>query len=105
MSYLMSALEQLRTFIADFAVHIIAAQAEDPSLFGVEGLYSQRFSVGIFYFLLFSILLFTAIVFAFMFSGKTKLKRGEKLLFAWIFLGIIVAIIFGASQMLNGFLF
>jgi len=72
----------------------------------IEGMSSQQFSVGVFYFLIVAIIVFTAFVFLFMFkSGKTKLKTGEKWLFAWLLLGIFVAVIFGATQMLQGYLF
>ena len=72
----------------------------------IEGLKSQEFSVGIFYFLIASIIVFTIFVFMFMFKGKTSnLKQGEKILFVWILLGIVVAVGFGAAQMLHGYLF
>lgn len=72
----------------------------------IEGLKSQEFSVGIFYFLIASIVVFTIFVFMFMFKGKTSsLKQGEKILFIWILLGIVVAVGFGAAQMLHGYLF
>ena len=80
-------------------------ESTNGAVTGIESLYSQQFSVGIFYFLLFCIVLFTIIVFAFLFLGKTKLKTGEKILFAWILLGVVVAVIFGAAQMLHGYLF
>ncbi|MDH4273661.1 MAG: hypothetical protein OEW08_01340 [Gammaproteobacteria bacterium] len=80
--------------------------ATPDALTGIEGLYSQEFSVKIFYFLVFSIVLFTIIVFAFLFGGHNKkIKTGEKWLFALIFFGIVVAVIFGATQMLDGVLF
>ena len=86
---------------------LIQAQTggNDSDLFGVEGLYSQQFSVIIFYFLIFCIVLFTGIVLAFMFLSRKKLKKGEIVLFIWIFLGIAAAVAFGAAQMLHGFLF
>ena len=71
----------------------------------IEGLKSQEVSVGIFYFLIASIVVFTIFVFMFMTKGKTNLKKGEKILFVWILLGVVVAVIFGASQMLHGYLF
>jgi hypothetical protein len=72
----------------------------------IEGLKSQEFSVGIFYFLIASIIVFTVFVFMFMLKGKqSNLKRGEKILFVWILLGVVVAVIFGAAQMLHGYLF
>lgn len=81
---------------------------------GVEGLYSQNFSVGIFFFLLFCIVVFTVIVIKFMNSGagsnandgqKKGLKTGEKVMFFCIFLGIIGAVIMAAMQLLQGYLF
>jgi len=71
----------------------------------IEGMKSQEFSVGIFYFLIASIVIFTIFVFMFMMKGKSSLKRGEKIMFVWILLGVVVAVVFGAAQMLHGYLF
>ncbi|NOX75655.1 MAG: hypothetical protein GXP17_03365 [Gammaproteobacteria bacterium] len=72
----------------------------------IEGLNSQEFSVGIFYFLIASIIVFTIFVFMFMFKGKSSgLKTGEKVMFVFILLGIVVAVGAGAAQMLHGYLF
>lgn len=81
---------------------------------GVEGIYSQQFSVGIFFFLIICIVVFTVIVIKFMRSGPVNpetgkgsngLKTGEKILFVWIFIGIVVAVIMGVVQLLQGYLF
>ena len=72
----------------------------------IESINSQEFSVGIFYFLIASIIVFTIFVFMFMFKDKSsKLKKGERILFIWILFGVVVAVIFGAAQMLHGYLF
>lgn len=72
----------------------------------IEGMKSQEFSVGIFYFLIICIVVFTIFVFMFMFKNKkSNLKTGEKILFAWILGGIVVAVMFAAAQMLHGYLF
>lgn len=72
----------------------------------IEGMKSQEFSVGIFYFLVAAIIVFTVFVFMFMFKDRTaKLKTGEKIMFGWILLGVVAAVIFGATQMLHGYLF
>jgi len=72
----------------------------------IEGMMSQQFSVGIFYFLVTAILVFTVFIFIFMFMGKgAKLKLGEKILFAWLLFGVFVAVGFGAAQLLHGYLF
>ena len=92
----------------------LSVQAITDDRWGVEGLYSQQFSVGIFFFLLLCIVFFTVIVFKFMkSSGKTterdqpvkRLKTGEKIMFFWIYLGIIAAVIMAAMQLLQGYLF
>lgn len=73
---------------------------------GIEGMRSHQFSVGIFYFLVASIIVFTIFVFMFMFKGRgSKLKTGEKIMFVWILLGVVAAVVFGAAQMLHGYLF
>ena len=80
---------------------------------GVEGLYSQQFSVGIFFFLIICIIVFTIIVIKFMNSGarnsgggegRQGLKSGEKVMFIWIFFGIIAAVIMAVVQLLQGYL-
>ena len=73
---------------------------------GIEGMDSQQWSVGIFVFLIFCVLVFTVIVVKFMTGDKAaKLKRGEKFMFAWILLGVVAAVIIGAMQLLQGRLF
>ena len=100
------------SFVSDGLVKA-AVESEKIRPFGIdmsiESMSSQQFSVGIFYFLVFAILLFVGITFMFMFKGKkgekTKLKKGEIVMFIWILFGVVVAIIFGAAQMLHGYLF
>ena len=85
---------------------LIATDSPFKTNIGIEGEHSQDFSVGIFYFLVFAIFVFTAVVFMFMFKDKgASLKSGEKWLFAWLLLGILVAVVFGATQLLHGVLF
>ena len=94
--------------LGGFLPVVSAEKVEELSDFhsSIESMNSQEFSVGIFYFLVASIIVFTIFVFMFMFKGKsTKLKKGERLLFVWILFGVVVAVIFGAAQMLHGYLF
>jgi hypothetical protein len=73
----------------------------------IEGMRSQQFSEWIFVFLLVSIIIFSGIVIAFMFSKNRpkEMKMGERLMFIAIIIGIVVAVIVGAVQMLGGYLF
>ena len=71
--------------------------------YGIEGMRSQEFSIGIFIFLICCIIVFTALVIKFMLTGKGKrLKTGEKIMFVWIFIGIVAAVFMGISQILMG---
>ena len=87
----------------------ILTETEKVRPFGIdmtiESMSSKSFSTGMFYFLIFAILIFVAIAFLYMFKDKTaKLKRGEKILFVWILFGVVVAVGMGAVQMMHGFL-
>lgn len=83
-----------------------SAQINSAPDWGIESTQSHEFSVGIFIFLIISIAVFTLVVIKFMRSGKGKaLKIGEKIMFGWIFFGIIVAVIMGATQLFFGQLF
>lgn len=85
----------------------VAVEAQNPLREdrGVDSLYSQQFGIGVFFFMLLAIIFFASIAAGFMAGKNVKgLKRGEKWLFAWIFFGIVVAVIFGALQFLGGYL-
>jgi hypothetical protein len=73
----------------------------------IESMRSQEFGVGVFIFLIISILFFSLIVGTVLKAkqSESKMRTGEKVLFASIILGILIAIIFGAMQMLSGVLF
>ena len=73
----------------------------------IEGMRSQQFSNGVFAFMLVTILVFSVIVYAVVFGkyAPKTMKTGEKVMFGAIILGIILAVIFGALQMLSGYLF
>ena len=100
----------LLTFMENETLINIVAESGKAKSFGldmsIESMNSQQFSVGIFYFLIAAIGIFVGITIMYMFMGKNKnLKTGEKWLFAWILFGVVVAIMFGAAQMLHGYLF
>ena len=81
--------------------------ADDSSYFTIEGMRGQEFSVGIFIFMLIGVLVFAAIILRFVWMAKKEsaLKTGEKIMFIWIIVGTIVAVIFGGLQLLQGRLF
>jgi len=89
-------------------ISVLANTDSSPKLdLSIEGMRSQQFSVGVFIFMLLTIFVFSAIVYSVVFGkyAPKTMRLGEKILFGAIILGIVVAIIFGATQMLGGFLF
>lgn len=85
----------------------IAADSAYKLDLSIEGMRSQQYSVGVFLFLLLGIFIFSSIVYSVVFGkyAPKTLRLGEKILFGAIIIGIIVAIIFAALQMLSGYLF
>jgi len=81
--------------------------AADEPVFdlGIESMRSQEYSIGIFIFMIVSMLVFVGVIA--LFYKKTDMssvKTGEKVLMGMIVLGVIVSAIFAAVQMLDGFL-
>lgn len=70
----------------------------------IEGLRSQKFSRGIFVFLIVSLIIFSYILYLYLPRGKGKLKRGEKIMFGAMVCGMIFAVIFGYIQLIEGYL-
>ncbi|MDQ6956822.1 MAG: hypothetical protein Q9M21_06460 [Mariprofundaceae bacterium] len=78
--------------------------AEAPS-FGIESMRSQSYSVGIFAFMIISMVVFVGVIALFYkHTDMSSVKTGEKVLMAMIVFGVIVAAIFAAVQLLDGYL-
>jgi len=79
----------------------------DVDYMTIEGMKSQQYSVGIFIFMVFGVVVFLGIITQFLLSGRKNntMKRGEMILFIWIILGTLGAAIFGGMQLLQGRLF
>jgi len=106
---MLSTLPALHEGVASLAAQVISAAADpSPSLdLSIEGMRSQRFSVGVFIFMLIGVVVFCAIIYAVAFgkSGASTMRTGEKVMIGAIILGVVVAVAFGAMQMLSGYLF
>lgn len=85
-----------------------ASSAQDSMILGldlsIEGLRSQKFSRGIFVFLIVSLIIFSYILYLYLPKGEAKLKRGEKIMFGAMVCGMIFAVIFGYIQLIEGYL-
>jgi phosphoglycerol transferase MdoB-like AlkP superfamily enzyme len=83
---------------------------EDLDQFTIEGLKSQEYSIGIFFFMMAGIILFAVVVYKFARdaykdgkrNGEKGMRKGEVVLFAWLIFGLICAVIYGAAQLLFG---
>ncbi|MDH5693865.1 MAG: hypothetical protein OEZ47_12250 [Gammaproteobacteria bacterium] len=83
------------------------AEEQSNEVFGIdmsiEGLRSQAFSNYIFIFLILSLILFSYIIYLYL-PKKEKLKTGEKIMFGSIIMGVILAVIIGYVQLIEGYL-
>ena len=87
---------------------VVADTGYSPKLdLSIEGMRSQQFSTGVFFFMLLGVLVFSGIVLMLMFGSHApkKMRFGEKVMFSLIITGVIVAVIFGGMQMLGGYLY
>lgn len=83
-----------------------ASDNGDADPFTIESMRSKEYSVGIFFFMVLGIAVFSAILYNFFLRAKEEgMRKGEKILFAWLVLGVIVAAAFGTVQLLYGHLF
>jgi hypothetical protein len=73
----------------------------------IDGMRSQQFGVGVFFFMLFGVLVFVGIIYVVAFGkfAPKKMKTGEKVMFGAIMAGTALAVIFGGMQLLTGYLF
>ena len=71
----------------------------------IEGLSSQRYSVFIFAFLIMQLILFAYIIYVYIKKTKAAVKTGEKVMFGAIMMGMVIAVIIGWTQLIEGYLF
>ncbi len=86
----------------------VLSEAASPKLdMSIEGMRSQQFSVGVFFFMLLGVLVFSGIIYAVAFGkhAPKAMKTGEKLMFGAIIFGTVLAVVFGGMQLLTGDLF
>ncbi len=87
----------------------IVLSDEDLDRFTIEGMKSQEYSIGIFFFMMAGIVLFAVIVYKFASDAKKegirrgeRMRRGEVALFVWLVFGLVCAVVYGAAQLLFG---
>jgi len=70
----------------------------------IESLRSKGFSEYIFWFLIMSLILFCFIIYLYLPKKLSHLKTGEKIMFGAIIMGVILAVIMGYVQLIDGYL-
>ncbi len=91
-----------------FSVFADAANTVSSKMdLSIEGMRSQQFSVGVFFFMLLGVVVFSGIIYAVAFGrfAPKTMKPGEKVLFGAVILGTALAVIFGGMQLIGGDLF
>jgi len=103
--YLTSLYNQVFAIFNDSMFRIFA---NENAVFGIdmsiESLRSRNFSVYIFIFLILSLILFCFIIYLYLPKKLSHLKLGEKIMFGSLILGVVLAVIIGYIQLIEGFL-
>lgn len=83
-----------------------AAEQKEGYDFGIEGMRSQSYSIGILIFLFISMAVFVGVIRLFYkHTDMSKVKTGEKVLMGLIVAGVVIAAIFAIAQLADGYLF
>lgn len=86
----------------------ILSAADNNTILGVdlsiESLRSQQYSYFIFGFLVVSLIIFSVIIYIYMPKKEGRLKTGEKVMVGAIIMGVVIALLFGWLQLIEGYL-
>ena len=91
-----------------WALPSVALNTDTKTVFGIdmsiENLRSQQYSYYIFGFLIVSLIIFAVIIYLYWPKQGGRLKKGEKIMFGAIIIGVFIAVFFGYLQLVEGFL-
>jgi len=108
MNEILSYIQKIYIAGSDFMVTLSVESANSNLVMGIdmsiEGLRAQKYSVGIFVFLIISLIFFAMIIYFYLPKGEDKLKLGEKIMFGCIISGIFIAIFIGWLELIDGYL-
>jgi len=86
----------------------VSAATQSSTVFGIdmsiESLRAREFSIYIFVFLILSLILFCFIIYLYLPKKLAMLKTGEKIMFGALVCGVILAVIMGYVQLIEGYL-
>jgi len=101
-------LGSLLSYFGPSGLFSVLAGVASPRLdMSIEGMRGQQFSVGVFFFMLLGVLVFSGIIYSVAFGryAPKTMKPGEKIMFGAVIVGTILAVVFGGMQLLSGDLF
>jgi len=99
-------LRQSFLFVLTLPIVAHATEQKEGYDFGIEGMRSQSYSIGILIFLFVSMAVFVGVIRLFYkHTDMSKVKTGEKVLMGGIVAGVVVAAIFAIAQLADGYLF
>lgn len=94
--------------VDDVITTLVAVAADNKTVLGVdlsiESLRSQQYSYYIFGFLVVSLIIFSIIIYIYMPKKEGRLKKGEKIMVGAIVMGVVIALLFGWLQLIEGYL-
>ncbi len=86
----------------------VSTATQNSTVFGIdmsiESLRAREFSIYIFIFLILSLILFCFIIYLYLPKKLALLKTGEKIMFGALIFGVILAVIIGYIQLIEGYL-
>jgi len=101
-------LDFILTLLPLLNIESVSIAAESGAVFGIdmsiESLRAREFSIYIFWFLILSLILFCYIIYLYLPKKLSHLKTGEKIMFGALIMGVILAVIMGYVQLIEGFL-
>lgn len=96
--------DQVNLNLGDTAYRILAYNEVFGIDMSIDSLRAQIFSDYIFGFLILSLILFCYIIYLYLPKNLGELKLGEKIMFVSIIIGVILAVIIGYIQLIDGYL-
>ncbi len=103
--YLYQLLEQIKSLFSNKMYELLSNENTVIGIdMSIESLRSKGFSEYIFWFLIMSLVLFCYIIYLYLPKNLSTLKTGEKVMIGSIVGGVILAIIIGYIQLIEGYL-
>lgn len=97
--------EQLTSFASNKMFELLSNENSVVGIdMSIDSLRSKGFSEYIFWFLIMSLILFCFIIYLYLPKDLNQLKTGEKIMIGSIVGGVIIAVIIGYIQLIEGYL-